>query len=330
MSDVVLVSYSTAGHRQAYIDQFSGMVAGWGGEARVVDNWRAATSAPDPVLFLMIEESLLGYSLASLIRCIRGRRTVGLLFRGGEAARGGDFRLLAKRMVLSGLRRLPHVTTLSIIPFHAEPRLATLADNWIDDPQLWDLEDFATPATSLSESIVALAAGRRIVVSLGAQNASKGLPFFAATWCEQPKLRERQLFVAAGKVSPDSVDAAAALSSAGGVVVNRFLTDVELASLYGVADVVWAVYRPEYDQASGIFGRAVQYGRPVILRRGSAVAAHASLLQVRAFTIDYGDTVQAADVIGQTTGPVPIVLPLDVDLRKRNSEIVRVALLGSA
>ena len=52
---------------------------------------------------------------------------------------------------------------------------------------------------------------------------------------------------------------------------NRFVSEEELIALYASSDLVWAFYDEEYDQASGIFGRALQFGVPSIIRSGSLV-----------------------------------------------------------
>ncbi|MBU1325373.1 MAG: hypothetical protein KJ676_09020 [Alphaproteobacteria bacterium] len=243
-------------------------------------------------MFLMIEEDFIGYFLASVVRAALGRRTVGLLFRGREAALGGTFRMRLKRALLKALRQTPKSTSLSIVPFSIEPRLAEVADGWIDDIQLWDVEDLVPPPSRLSGQLVDMAAGRGLVVSLGAQSASKGLDFFTSAWCSDPDLRDRWLFVVAGEVGQHDPAQTERFSSLGGVIVDRLLSDAELASLYAVASVVWVIYSPEYNQASGIFGRAVQYDRPILVRRGAAIESHAIELGARAVAVDFGEVSQ--------------------------------------
>lgn len=285
---LALVSHSLDGHRREYVELMTRLFEAGGVEPQLARHWRATLSERGPAFFLMIEESFPGYTAAALWRALRGRRTVGLLFRGREAVAGGSPRLRLKRWALRLLRRTRSVTTLSIVPFSIEPRLAMIADDWIDDPQLWDVDELNPAPTPLSEAVRAAAGGRRIVVSLGAQNAGKGFDFLTGTWRECPDLRHEWLFVAAGKVAFAAREAAARFEAEGGYLVDRFITDAELASLYRAADVIWGVYAPFYDQASGIFGRAVQYDAPILLRRGSAVEAHGRELGARIGIADYG------------------------------------------
>ena len=57
----------------------------------------------------------------------------------------------------------------------------------------------------------------------------------------------------------------------GGMAINRFVNEDELTALYASSDIIWAFYDEDYDQASGIFGRAVQFGVPSIVRYLSLV-----------------------------------------------------------
>jgi hypothetical protein len=72
-------------------------------------------------------------------------------------------------------------------------------------------------------------------------------------------------FAYGGKVEGFDV-LAEKFDQAGGVGENKFVSDSDLLSLYAASDLVWALYAEDYDQASGIFGRAAQLGIPVIVR----------------------------------------------------------------
>ena len=77
------------------------------------------------------------------------------------------------------------------------------------------------------------------------------------------------------------------LIATGAIVVDRFLTDVEIESLYGVSRAIWGCYSPERDQASGIFGRAMQLGVPTIVREGSVVHRFAEHYGMPVIPIEY-------------------------------------------
>ena len=42
-----------------------------------------------------------------------------------------------------------------------------------------------------------------------------------------------------------------------------------MLALYSIADLAWCFYSPEYDQASGILGRALQFSVTPVVRKGS-------------------------------------------------------------
>ena len=59
-------------------------------------------------------------------------------------------------------------------------------------------------------------------------------------------------------------------------------------SLMRQADLLWCCYNPIYDQSSGIFGRAIQIGRPTIVRKGSCLEGWQKEYGF-GFAVDYGD-----------------------------------------
>ena len=268
------ISRTDYGHRGQYMQFLAELFDA----RRVGFDWRAALTR-QPVLVAMIEESFGRYVAVAAVRALLGRRTVGLLFRPRPALEGKGLRLAAKRWALQGLRALREVRTLTILPFAVEPGFARIADGWIYDLQCWDLcgadgagqLPTADDARALAAEMRAEAGERRICCAAGRQDAAKGFDQFAAMFAQSPALRDAMLFVSGGKVAPAMAGAAEALKAAGGLVYDRFISDDELLDLYAAADLVWCVYAPEYDQASGILGRAMQLGLPVVVREGSLV-----------------------------------------------------------
>lgn len=272
---MALHTAGVAGHRQSYLDLCAGIFNG----ERVAG--KNLISTPKPLLFLMIEDGFGLYVGVGLLRAILGRRTVGLLFRPLPAVRGTSLRLRLKRIILRGLKRVPAVQTLSIVPFSVAPEIARVADGWVHDLQLWDMDakdrgGFAAlragqptqpDADAFYAQIRAKAAGRKTVVSLGAQSREKGIAILAEAaasgrledWC----------IVVAGKVAADMHDSKATLEAKGHLVIDRYLSDAEIIAAYAAADAMWCLYDPAYDQASGILGRALQFGVRPLVRAGS-------------------------------------------------------------
>ena len=74
------------------------------------------------------------------------------------------------------------------------------------------------------------------------------------------------------------------------IVENPYLTDDEVLSLYGVADLAWSFY-PQRDQASGIFGRAVQAGVVPLVRSGSFLESYAGWYSLPCVVMDESGTI---------------------------------------
>lgn len=309
MTSVVLVSHQLAGHRAAYVRQFTDLFRGWSWDVTLVRHWSRVLFDRRPVLFLMIEESLVGYAAAALWRALLGRRTAGLLFRAPDE---GSLRGRVKRAILSLLTRSAAISTISIVPFDANPSLARSCDGWIYDPQLWDIETAEPPGTPLADQVANESGGRKVLLALGLQNTIKGFDLLCRTWLGSEAVRGDWSFVAAGAVDDSLKGLAAEFSGAGGQVIDRFLTDEELNSLYGVADLVWCVYHPSYDQASGVFGRAFQFDVATLVRSDAAISRLSDAIGARSLqtAFDPGAVVRTlTDAYGTAASP-PDRLPV--------------------
>jgi len=269
---ILLYSQSEDGHRRSYLDFFTRTFKG----RRVTrgEVWLAR----QPVFFLMIEENFAFFVLAATFRAVLGRRTVGLLFRPLPALRGKGLRLVTKRTILSWLKRMRSVATLAILPFSVEPEFARIATGWIYDPQLWDLNEVDRAVgtvrpgdNSFLAPAIRQAGERKVVVAVGRMDRAKGFDSFARAYARSPDIRSHALFMSCGAINEGVARDRTMLIEAGGIVYDRELTDRELLEVYGAADVVWCCYAADYDQASGILGRAVQLGLPVIVRAGSLI-----------------------------------------------------------
>lgn len=271
-ADVLLVDFGggTDGHRGQYNAMLAALFT-----LRPAPFGPGVLRARQPVLVPQIEHAPALFLLTCLVRSLTGRRSVGLLLRPLPALEGKTLRLRLKRAMLRLLRRLPQSQVLTIIPFDVEPRFGTIASGWIHDLQNWDfaLGSTVDPGESarVAQTLRAAAGDRRLVCALGGQSREKGFDRFAALWSRSGAVRDRYLFAFGGKVAPDLGEAAEQFAAAGGLAMNRFVSDPELFGHYAAADLVWCAYDPSYDQASGVLGRAMQAGVPVVVRAGSIV-----------------------------------------------------------
>lgn len=276
MNDLHLHTNSRDGHRGAYLDFARTQLGGQSCDANVTLTARGA------VLFLMADDGFHRYAITALLRMLLGRRTAGLLFRPGPALDADSLRLRFKRGLLKLLRVMPRVVTLTILPFPLRPDFATIADGWIHDFQLWDMTkaDHSvvealragdacpdTEAAAFYQAIMQSAEGRPVLVALGMQSRGKGFVRLAAV--ANALVEQGWQIVVAGRIDPALAAEKAALQELGVMIADRFISDGEILAAYGAASAVWCCYDPAYDQASGILGRAVQFGCPAVVRAGS-------------------------------------------------------------
>lgn len=245
----------------------------------------AALLAREPVLIPMIEAEPLRYVVLAALRSLVGRTTAGFLLRPKPLFAPVSVRHRLKRLALRWLKRFPGASTISFLPFDVEPRLADVATHWIYDPQFWDLHypqdvTHQVAGGELTRTAKADAGGRTICAALGRQDESKGFEGFASLYASRADLRDRFLFVVGGSVIPALQGEVERLRACGGMVLNRFIERAELFDLYYGADLVWCCYVPTYDQSSGVFGRAVQLGIPVVVRAGSMIETYCRTHQV--------------------------------------------------
>lgn len=268
----------------------------------------AMLAARAPVLCPQIEAAPVRFAITCLARSLVGRRTAGLLLRPLPTLRGRSLRLRAKRLMLKLLRYTPGAQVLTIVPFAVEPGFASIAHGWIHDLQNWDLQLEANPAAapaaqSLAQEIRRLAQGRPVCAAIGRQEQAKGFDRFAALYTANPGLRAAALFAFGGKVSPELAQVARDFAAQGGFALDRFVSDDELAGLYAAADLVWCAYAPDYDQASGVLGRALQHGIPVVARRSSVIAAICANEGHPCVELDDGEGWQALTAIPRRLAP---------------------------
>lgn len=228
----------------------------------------------EKLMFGTLDDDVRGFILVALARAMLGRRTAGIFMRPQSCFFPGA-RGWIKRQLFRALRRVSRVTILSLLPFEAAPELRLVATRAVHDPQLWDILDEDDPVDAvLLDEIMTAAAGRPVLSFLGTVNEGKGFGQLAAIVAADPTLTQKLCVVIAGRVQQDSAAGAAAVAKAGGIVWDRRISDAELAALYRASSGVWACYHPDYDQASGIFGRSVQRGRRPVIRDGAVIVGY--------------------------------------------------------
>ena len=261
-----------------------------------VDDPALAENAQETVIYSRFDtrtSETLRAMYVAMYRSLTSRRTVGLFFRPGSCFTKGSLKSIARRILFKKISHLKDVSILSLVPFSVHPELEQVATNWIYDPQLWDLQYLkmypSEEPCNLEREIDRQARGRRVIVALGAQNSLKGFEIMTDLWIRSKVIRNSFLMVAGGQVANQSQSAAVGFEASGGLLINRHLEDSEMLAMYRRADMVWCCYDRSYDQSSGIHGRAVQLGIPVIVREGSYIQLLGRTLPHPTLSIDERD-----------------------------------------
>lgn len=236
---------------------------------------------PRRLLCATLDDQPVAFVAVALLRALIGRSTCGIYLRPHSMLApwtSGPWRL--KRGMFRLVRRLRRVRVVSVIPFTLRPELADICDDWINDPEHWDVQERlespggGLPETDLSRAALQHAGDRPLLLVCGWLTAQKGL--------DDLHVGDGSVAIAVvGAVQEGAEQAVARLQASGAWVVDRWVSDDELLSLYGVADAVWCRYRSDYDQSSGVFGRALQLGIPMIVRPGSLLETWAQGQGVR-------------------------------------------------
>lgn len=291
-----VVTKGQAGHRNEYNIAISAVLKSLGFSPVVFDPDVELRRLNGPCIFTMIEEDVGAFVRAAISSPFSGCSVMGLLFRPAECFEWRT-RSVAKRLLLSVLKRIPTVQITTILPFNMDARFGAIANSWTFDPHMWDWA--VTPSTvprqaSLTREIAALAGRRKVVLAPGYQNRRKGFEYFCDLWTNSDRLREEYLFVAAGAVDDEVRHCIQPFLNANGVLIDRFMSAEELDELHALSATIWGCYEPSYNQASGVCGKAFQLGIPVIVRQSSYIESILECLHHPIVALNFGESGQAS------------------------------------
>ena len=300
--ELVIFDVYRDGHRRDYmrvLRRISGGCVVWG---RLSFRWPILMAARTLVCSTC-DDYLFRFFVLATTRALVGRRTIGLSIRSETIFQKAGISQQVKRLLFRIMKVLPRVDLITFMPHWVEPRLARYTSNWMYDLQFWDLAWLNPPAGDslelMGKTLRRLADGRSIVAAIGHQRQVKGIQYFMSLY-EQADIRERFLFVCIGPNWDVEKASIADFVEAGGMFLDMQLRDSEMVPVYEIADFIWACYRPDYDQSSGIFGRALQLGRPAIVRADSYLARLQAGLCKGGYCIPYGAPEQAALIMGSS------------------------------
>lgn len=273
------------GHRKEYIEFVSGFLSGRR------SSLLSGFFSRKPFLFLMVEEFFFIFFLVAMIRSIFGCRTSGLSFRAHVCIDSKALKHRVKACFLRIMKLNKFVKVLSIVPYSACPDLEKVCDGFIEDFQFNDIDYLLSKVNQSEFSEVVqylknVSHGRYLVSAIGKQNQDKGVDNFVRLFNENLPLRQKYLFLIAGKVEDVELNDLVLFKKNGGLVFDRFISDSELCAIYSISDVIWCCYAASYDQSSGVLGRAIQFGKRPIVRPNSVAHKICQLKNVDSLTVD--------------------------------------------
>ncbi|MBX9767011.1 MAG: hypothetical protein K2X47_07055 [Bdellovibrionales bacterium] len=300
----LIYDVSLKGHRPSYFEVFKrelGFTTAWG---PFFKNLGSLISTPR-LLSLTIDDYLISFATLSFLRAAMGKPTLGVSLRIENMFQHLTLKRWGKRLIYRLLLKTPGVTVCSLKPFFLEPRLSTVARAWIYDPQWWDLlvapVPVKNPSSEIQHQLEALAnSSTTLVVLPGHQSLIKGLEIFTQFAKKNPQFT----CVCIGPNSDIPETFWKEFNAAGGKQILTNLSEEDLAWIYKKADVIWACYRTDYDQSSGIFGRALQRGKKVAIRSQSFLHHFAMAAAVENVLVVNEDGMLEAAPSGNTTSGV--------------------------
>lgn len=183
------------------------------------------------------------------------------------------------------MNRLGLTKVFLILPQHilfpTAPIIPALPFLW--DPAFWDIREYLSEHSHASALQPEL--GELVFLYLGSITSRKLFHLYlemAAAFKKDVaslQLPIRVKFVAAGLL----VEPALLQHHHIGCLdtfIPRYLTEHEVISLQASSNVHWACYSKNFNQSSGIVGRAYQFGKTVLVRKGSLPSRVSKLIKL--------------------------------------------------
>jgi len=310
----IVHSSSLSGHRKEYLTLLKNIFDFDISIGNVDFNTALKLVLAPHVIFSSLDDDIYSFCTITILRSLLRRKSVGLFIRPQSCFDKGMTAII-KRMLFMALRRIPRISILTIVPHDFDKRYASISTGWVHDPQLWDLGGRSILLkTELSKEIKQNAKGRCIVLYLGRISFHKGFRTLVELIGSDIELQKNIYFSAVGVVDSGCEKLVQKAKCLGMHVKNRFASHDELLSLYSVADMIWCCYDPTYDQASGIFGRCVQFGKIAIVRKGSTIEHYNSMVNADLISIDPSDMAGSARVLlmNSSSRPEPQVSSTEI------------------
>ncbi|WP_146673445.1 glycosyltransferase [Thioclava sp. F36-6] len=297
---------SFGGHRREYLTLFSRMFTLEASTGKVSRRNILRLARAKRLLFGTIDDDYLGFFLVGMLRAALGRRTVGVFLRPQTCFNTSGLRYRIKKAAFATARMIPRLSVFTIVPFSVAPEYASIATGGLIDPQMWD--QYGSRNDPLNEEIYEIiknkAAGRKVLSFIGSVTEIKGTRLLNDLLNSPDWPADKLLLVIAGKFPHSNFDLADKADRIGSLVIDRYVTDQEISGIYQASDLVWCCYHPEYNQASGIFGRSIQFRRTPIVRRHSIIERVSKEVSAQCVPLDYESPTRSLDAIRENVATV--------------------------
>lgn len=261
------------------------------------------------LFFGLIEETWLFFLCISLIRTISGKKTSGILMT-IENCFNDNFQSRTKFHIFRFLSRRHNISIISIQPTTIRPHFAQVTNHWVHDPQLWDYsgrnrrsDDFLAKQIKAAQKKAPKninSTKNQIILSfVGSVTTVKSAIYLSQIIQQYDEFKNKVLVIIGGKIAPDCRAAIDNIKDRNILIFDRFITDIEIETIYAHSDYIWCCYHPRYDQASGIFGRAVQFGCGTIVREHSMISEYGDYTKTNIIPVPYDMPDRAAKIIMQ-------------------------------
>ena len=262
---------SSSGHRSVWIRLFENILnANYEiASLKKINNLFKLFNA-EKLFILTIDDDYFLYSLLGVIRSIFKKRTVALMCAPERFfVNIYNLKSVLKRLIFKLNLYFEFFEIFTIVPHSYDYRYKEISKDWIYDPHLWNLRvtnKLEIKSTKLSESILKRKKNKKIIIYIGKSSSHKGFNEFI----EFVRNNKRKYIGVVGGILTTEYNYVRRYKNF--ILVNRFINDDELVSLYKIADLIWCRYAENYNQSSGIFGYAIQTGCNVIFRENSTIS----------------------------------------------------------
>lgn len=251
---------------------------------------------PKNLIFLTIDDSFYYYIICSIVRMLQKKKTIGIMLEPLGFLKNKSFKNKLKIIILNIFKKLGFTVIINIYSGLHLVDCENFYSGDIYDPAFWDLDVGKTKLLNSNDnSNVNLndifEIGYIYILFLGSISKRKRFDLFAE--CCKQNTNKKIKFIAAGD-SSESFDKSIIIDykKNGGILIDRYITDSEVILLQSKSNIYWAFYAKDFDQSSGIAGRAYQYDKKLITRNESLINYILANLNYNVLSFDESELIQ--------------------------------------